>query len=466
MRLLHLGAILTVLILCISANTSAQSPQTVWARGFGGPAGDSPVRLIAASENGYFLLVNSEFPAPSYWNPNLYRLDSLGDTLWNRNLDVLNAWGRDIAATKDGGCVIVASIPDTPDTGWQADILVARYAANGDTLWTRRFGGFGSQYGWAVCVDDKGDIVVVGESIGLEFGDSRTLVQKVSATGDSLWAVRLDFGYFGWGSGANCIALLPDGDYVIAGGGAFVVDAGVPFVARLDSEGHLRSSRRYWMVNAYPACLAVSSDGGFVIAGQYQGEYFDFDGPWLLRGGPTSDSLWSYVDSTSKGTFSDVAILQDSSILTYGSAWATAPVQSQVTLFHRRGFMTMRFQYLYAGLPTRSHDLLLEDRSDGPAVVLSGRAGDSLFAPCSGCDVFVTKMTNLPLNLCCDINGDGLGPDIADLTVLIDNLYISLTPLCCPAEANVDADPGTDISDLSALIDFLYISFTLPVACL
>ena len=65
-------------------------------------------------------------------------------------------------------------------------------------------------------------------------------------------------------------------------------------------------------------------------------------------------------------------------------------------------------------------------------------------------------------NVDCD---PGDGADISDLSALIDNLYISFTPLCCPKEANTDGQPGTDISDLSALIDFLYISFTPTAAC-
>lgn len=60
------------------------------------------------------------------------------------------------------------------------------------------------------------------------------------------------------------------------------------------------------------------------------------------------------------------------------------------------------------------------------------------------------------------------GADISDLTALIDNLYISFTPLCCAEEANVDGsvDGNVDISDLTALIDYLYISFTPPAECL
>jgi hypothetical protein len=65
-------------------------------------------------------------------------------------------------------------------------------------------------------------------------------------------------------------------------------------------------------------------------------------------------------------------------------------------------------------------------------------------------------------NIDCD---PGNGTDISDLSALIDNLYVTFTPLCCPRAANVDGVAGTDISDLSALIDYLYISFSIPATC-
>lgn len=55
--------------------------------------------------------------------------------------------------------------------------------------------------------------------------------------------------------------------------------------------------------------------------------------------------------------------------------------------------------------------------------------------------------------------------DVSDLTALIDNLFMTSTPLCCPEEANIDGQPGIDISDLSLLIDFLYVNFTPPAVC-
>ncbi len=49
--------------------------------------------------------------------------------------------------------------------------------------------------------------------------------------------------------------------------------------------------------------------------------------------------------------------------------------------------------------------------------------------------------------------------DISDLSRLVDYLYVSQQPLCCPIEANVDGSPGIDIGDLTRLVDYLYISF-------
>lgn len=66
--------------------------------------------------------------------------------------------------------------------------------------------------------------------------------------------------------------------------------------------------------------------------------------------------------------------------------------------------------------------------------------------------------------VCGDVDQNGQGPDISDLTALIDYLFISLSPLSNPGLADVDGDVGIDISDLSLMIDNLFINFT-PLQC-
>ena len=58
-------------------------------------------------------------------------------------------------------------------------------------------------------------------------------------------------------------------------------------------------------------------------------------------------------------------------------------------------------------------------------------------------------------------------PDIADITRLIDYLYVSHSPLCCLEEADADGSGGSDpdISDITKLINHLYISHEALPAC-
>ncbi len=50
--------------------------------------------------------------------------------------------------------------------------------------------------------------------------------------------------------------------------------------------------------------------------------------------------------------------------------------------------------------------------------------------------------------------------DIADITALVDYLYMSLSSPCCDTQADIDGVPGVDISDVTTLVDNLYISLT------
>ncbi|MBN1211949.1 MAG: right-handed parallel beta-helix repeat-containing protein [candidate division Zixibacteria bacterium] len=55
-------------------------------------------------------------------------------------------------------------------------------------------------------------------------------------------------------------------------------------------------------------------------------------------------------------------------------------------------------------------------------------------------------------------------PDITDITAIIDHLYLSHKPLCCPEEADTDGSGGDpDITDITKIIDYLYLSHT-PLA--
>lgn len=83
-------------------------------------------------------------------------------------------------------------------------------------------------------------------------------------------------------------------------------------------------------------------------------------------------------------------------------------------------------------------------------------------------DGTVTKICGIT---CCtgttgNVDCDGIkSVDIADLTVLVDHLFISFDELCCEAEADMVSDSSVDIADLTALVDHLFISFAPLAGC-
>jgi len=76
-------------------------------------------------------------------------------------------------------------------------------------------------------------------------------------------------------------------------------------------------------------------------------------------------------------------------------------------------------------------------------------------------DVRVTAYQCIPY-ICGDVDCSEAEPDIADIVRLIDFLYITHDPLCCPLAADVDGSGGDpDISDITFLINHLYIDHRL-----
>jgi photosystem II stability/assembly factor-like uncharacterized protein len=111
---------------------------------------------------------------------------------------------------------------------------------------------------------------------------------------------------------------------------------------------------------------------------------------------------------------------------------------------------------LGTGMPiTCVHDL---EMNSATRQMIAATHGRSMYKTTLSCCIGRTG------NVDCD-SADAT--DISDLTVLIDNLYVNFTPLCCKAEANVDGSPdgNVDIGDVTGLIDYLYVNFTLPAAC-
>jgi hypothetical protein len=167
----------------------------------------------------------------------------------------------------DSGYVLVGTT-DSWGAGMD-DVYLVKTDADGDTIWTRTYGGLNGDYGYQVLETppDSG-YVIVGNTYSFGSGDSDVYLIKTDARGDSVWTrtfggIAGDFGY-------GLAMTSPQAGYMIAGStrsfGAGSYDA---YVIRADDVGSALWTRTYGGA-AYDDGFSVQQtapDSGYIVVG-------------------------------------------------------------------------------------------------------------------------------------------------------------------------------------------------------
>jgi len=186
------------------------------------------------------------------------------------------------------------------------DIFLAKYSANGNLLWARRAGGSSSDYSLDLAVGPGGYVSVTGYFSGTAtFGGTRLssaggydiFAARYSAEGNLAWAKRFGASGYDYGYG---IATDANGNLVLAGifngsinfGGGTVSASGSTdtdiYLAKLSPTGAHLWSQAYGTLETYPEiATAVAVDdttGEIALTGKFFGQT-NFDGNWLFGNG-------------------------------------------------------------------------------------------------------------------------------------------------------------------------------------
>ncbi len=304
-----------------------------WARRAGGEGGSDWGNDISALPDGSSL-VTGYFEETALFGPgedNETMLTSEGgrDVFVARyNPDGTLAWAvrtggmgwdisRSIAVLPDGSSIITGGFEGTAtfgpgeanetsltEAGENNDIFVARFNPDGTLAWARRAGAEWWDAGYAVDTQMDGSCLVTGafrrnavfgdgdinETILTSAGDSDVFVARYNDDGSLAWARRAGGEQFNLG---RCVAALPDGSYLVAGGTSGVVvfgpgeenettlgfpDVANGFVARYDSDGKLawafspgeRSSGSWLQPKIGVPVLSALPSGSFLVTSYFK----------------------------------------------------------------------------------------------------------------------------------------------------------------------------------------------------
>jgi cysteine-rich repeat protein len=276
-----------------------------------------------------------------------------GATPWSRRLGgTSNDHGKAIAVDSAGNVLLTGYFLGTADFGGGPvssvgahDAFAVKLNAQGQHLWSRRFGGTNDDRGIGIAVDSAGNVLLTGYFQGTaDFGGSPLssaggydiFAVKLDAQGQHLWSRRLGGTSLDAGTG---IAVDSAGSVLLTGyfegtadfGGGPLSCAGGhdAFAVKLDAQGQHLWSRRLGGTNYdYGYGIAVDSAGNVLLTGYFLGTA-DFGGGPLSSAGSNDvfavkldtqgQHLWSRrLGGTSADVGHDIAVDSAGNVLLTG----------------------------------------------------------------------------------------------------------------------------------------------------
>jgi len=162
--------------------------------------------------NGGYAFCGRTAPASVSYDAWLVCADASGNPYCDKTFGGSNSeYGTSIQQTSDGGFIISGTTYSY--SAGSADIWLVRTDGSGDTIWTKSFGGIGTELGESVYETIDGGFVITGYTTS--FGSGRDIwVVRTDDSGDTLWTKII-----AGSSGEQGFAIqqTQDGGYIIAG---------------------------------------------------------------------------------------------------------------------------------------------------------------------------------------------------------------------------------------------------------
>jgi len=208
----------------------------------------------------------------------ILKFNEIGDTLWTRRVgENQEEYGYSIKQTKDEGYIITGY---TQSFGSNHDVYLIRLDSSGDTIWTNHYGGQGADFGEDVLELDDDGFIIAGYTTSYGIGGYDCYLVRVDINGDTLWT-RNYGGEFE--DKAYAIELFDDG-FVLAGYTQNAPTERDAFIIKTNFNGDTIWTKTIGgLYNDFGFDIFKTDDNGLILAGQFD-KYGDYNQDvWLVK---------------------------------------------------------------------------------------------------------------------------------------------------------------------------------------
>ncbi len=240
-----------------------------WENAYGKSSVDIGRAVLATEDGGLIACGNSSITIDTTSIEALYvvKTDVDGDTLWTNTYgtEELHEYGYSIIETDEGGFVIAGNNnDDNPTGGVEEDVYLLKIDNQGNLIWEKTYGGDGKDFGYTVIQTSDGGLAIVGETESYGSGSRDIYLIKTDENGDTLWTKT--YGGPDRDNGYSIVETIDDGFAIagyIASQGNTVKEA---YLIKTDADGNEEWATSFGE-SAYVAGASVilADESGFMV---------------------------------------------------------------------------------------------------------------------------------------------------------------------------------------------------------
>lgn len=278
-------------ILLVHISILAQTPDTLWAKTYGGVAEESGNFVQQTNDLGYIIAGGTESFGSGGTDIFLIRTNSQGDTLWTKTYGGVNAdIAYSVQQTNDGGFIIAGQ---TASYGVGSnDIWLIKTNSLGSIIWTQTYGGIGNDRVASIKQTPDGGYIISGTTNSFGGAYDNVYIIKTNSSGVVQWETTWDRPDANNDDRGGEIQLTSDGGYIMVGHSYNYNGGGIKVtLLKLDSFGTIEWWKAHGIeVDQRGSSVLQTDDGGYIFSAYTGLANSDF---WLVKTDSAGDTLWS-----------------------------------------------------------------------------------------------------------------------------------------------------------------------------
>jgi hypothetical protein len=261
-------------------------------KNYGGSRVDYPNNMISSGDGNFFVVGYSQSFGPGDLDIWLLKVDQDGDTLWTKKYGGSgNEEGKEIIATADGNFAIIGASNSYTGTFSNNDMQLIKIDGNGTVLFSKNYGTPQYESARSIKLCSDGGFIISGKTAVDPLSTASIYLVRTNSNGDTIWTKTLSGGTNSWEG--KSIIVNSDNTYTLAIDDSSASNDSDVRILKLTEDANTIIFNKMYGGTMKDICKTIrpTSDGGYIVSAISRSFGWPVD-MWILKLDANGDKTW------------------------------------------------------------------------------------------------------------------------------------------------------------------------------